>query len=169
MKWSACCPRISVFLGAEGRRDAGAPGRPSLPSSGVRRGDLKLRLSDLNYWTTARLKPGASPASAQAELNIVQSAINRRIPGDFDLHATVTPLVERIVGDARQGLVLLMAAVGVVLMVLCVNLANLSLARAAGGRASRRSARRWGRAVGGWSGNRWWRARCSRYWAGRWE
>ncbi len=134
MKWWACCPRISAFRGKQ--TGAGTQIAPEAPEVyrplGFDAGDLKLRLSDLNYWTTARLKPGASPASAQAELNIVQSAINRQIPGDFDLHATVTPLVERIVGDARQGLVLLMAAVGVVLMVLCVNLANLSLARAAG-------------------------------------
>ena len=95
-------------------------------------GDLKIRLGDFNYWATARLKPGISPARAQAELNVVQSAIDKQIPGDFDLHATLTPLVERMVGDVRQGLVLLMAAVGVVLLVLCVNLANLSLARAAG-------------------------------------
>jgi putative ABC transport system permease protein len=95
-------------------------------------GDLKLRLSDFNYWATARLKPGVSPARGQAELNVVMAAINSQIPGEFDLHANLTPLVERIVGDARQGLLLLMAAVGVVLMVLCVNLANLSLARAAG-------------------------------------
>ncbi len=99
---------------------------------GVEPGDLKIRLGDFNYWATARLKPGISPARAQAELNVVQAAVNKQIPGDFDLHATLTPLVERMVGDVRQGLVLLMAAVGVVLLVLCVNLANLSLARAAG-------------------------------------
>jgi putative ABC transport system permease protein len=94
--------------------------------------DLKLRLGDFNYWATARLKPGIPPARAQAELNVVEAGISKQIPGDFDLHATLTPLVERMVGEVRQGLVLLMAAVGVVLLVLCVNLANLSLARAAG-------------------------------------
>jgi predicted permease len=94
--------------------------------------DLKLRMGDFNYWTTARLRPGVSPAKAQAELNVVQAAISQRIPGDFDLHASLIPLQERMVGDVRQGLVLLMAAVGAVLLVLCVNLANLSLARAAG-------------------------------------
>jgi putative ABC transport system permease protein len=94
--------------------------------------DLKLRMGDLNYWTTARLKPGVPQSRAQAELNVVQAAMNTQIEGDFDLHGTMVPLVERMVGDSRQGLVLLMAAVGVVLLVLCVNLANLSLARAAG-------------------------------------
>ena len=95
-------------------------------------GDTKIRMGDFNYWATARLKPGVSPARGQAELNVVQAGISKQIPGDFDLHATMLPLMERMVGEVRQGLVLLMAAVGVVLLVLCVNLANLSLARAAG-------------------------------------
>jgi len=95
-------------------------------------GDLKLRMGDFNFWTTARMRPGVSAGRAQAELNVVQAAISKQIPGDLDLHATLIPLQERMVGDVRQGLVLLMAAVGAVLLVLCVNLANLSLARAAG-------------------------------------
>jgi putative ABC transport system permease protein len=95
-------------------------------------GDLKVHMGDFNYWTTARLRPGVSPARAQAELDVVQAAISKQLPGDLDLHASLIPLQERMVGDVRQGLVLLMAAVGAVLLVLCVNLANLGLARAAG-------------------------------------
>ena len=94
--------------------------------------DLQLHMGDFNYWTTARLRPGVSAAKAQSELNVVQAAIGKQIPGDLDLHASLIPLQERMVGDVRQGLVLLMAAVGAVLLVLCVNLANLTLARAAG-------------------------------------
>jgi predicted permease len=95
-------------------------------------GDLKVHMGDFNYWTTARLRPGVSAARAQAELDVVQAAISKQLPGDLDLHASLIPLQERMVGDVRQGLVLLMAAVGAVLLVLCVNLANLGLARAAG-------------------------------------
>ena len=94
--------------------------------------ELKLYMGDFNYSTTARLRAGVSPAKAQAELNVVQAAISKQLPGGLDLHASLVPLQERMVGDVRQGLVLLMAAVGAVLLVLCVNLANLSLARAAG-------------------------------------
>jgi putative ABC transport system permease protein len=89
-------------------------------------------MGDFNFWTTARMRPGVSAARAQAELNVVQAVISKQTPGELDLHATLVPLQERMVGDVRQGLVLLMAAVGAVLLVLCVNLANLSLARAAG-------------------------------------
>ena len=94
--------------------------------------DVQIHMGDFNFWTTARLRPGVSLAKAQAELSTVQSAISKRIPGDLDLRAEMVPLAERMVGDFRQGLVLVMAAVGSVLLVLCVNLANLSLARAAG-------------------------------------
>jgi len=99
---------------------------------GYENADAQLQMGDFNYWTTARLRPGVSLPKAQAELNVVQAGISARIPGDLDLHATLMPLTERIVGDVRQGLVLMMAAVAAVLLVLCVNLANLSLARAAG-------------------------------------
>jgi predicted permease len=94
--------------------------------------DLPIHMGDFNYWTTARLRPGILAVRAQAELNVVQAALSKQIPGDLDIHVSLIPLQERMVGDVRQGLVLLMAAVGAVLLVLCVNLANLSLARAAG-------------------------------------
>jgi predicted permease len=92
--------------------------------------ELVVRMGDFNYWSTARLRPGVTVAQAGAEMNILQAAITKRIPpGDLDLHANVTPVVDQMVGDVRRGLVLLMAAVGAVLLVLWVNLANLSLVR----------------------------------------
>ena len=99
---------------------------------GYENDDLKLRMGDFNYWVTARLRPGVSISKARAELNVVQAGISARLPDNLDLHASMAPLRERMVGDVRQGLVLLMAAVGAVLMILWVNLANLSLVRAAG-------------------------------------
>ena len=99
---------------------------------GYENDDVTLYMGDFNFSTTARLRPGVSLAKAQAELNVVQAGISARIPGDLDLHANLVPLTERMVGDVREGLILVMAAVGAVLLVLCVNLANLSLARAAG-------------------------------------
>jgi len=99
---------------------------------GYENDDLKLRMGDFNYWPTGRLRAGVPISKAQAELNVVQASISAKIPGELDLHANVLPLVERMVGDVRRGLVLLMAAVGAVLLVLCVNLTNLSLVRAAG-------------------------------------
>ena len=94
--------------------------------------DLKVRMGDFNYWVIARLRPGISVSTGRAELNVIQAAISQRIPDNLDLHASVQPLQEQMVGDARQGLLLMMAAVGAVLLVLWVNLANLSLVRAAG-------------------------------------
>ncbi|MBS1856195.1 MAG: ABC transporter permease [Acidobacteria bacterium] len=94
--------------------------------------DLKVRLNELNYWTVARLKPGVTPARAQSELNVVEADVDRQIEGHFEIHAAIGSLMDGMVGSARQGLILVMAAVGAVLLVLVVNLANLSLARAAG-------------------------------------
>jgi putative ABC transport system permease protein len=100
---------------------------------GYENDNLRLHMGDFNYWVTARLRSGVSISKARAELNVVQAAISAKIPEDhLDLHASIVPLQERMVGDVRQGLLLLMAAVGAVLMILWVNLANLSLVRAAG-------------------------------------
>src|SRR5262249_54452654 len=57
---------------------------------------------------------------------------DKQIAGNFDLRGSMVPLLQRLTSNARQGLILVMAAVGAVLLVLVVNLANLSLARAAG-------------------------------------
>jgi predicted permease len=99
---------------------------------GYKNDDLGLHFGDLNYWVTARLRPGVSLSRARAELNVVLAGISAKIPENPDFHASMAPLQDHMVGDVRQGLVLLMAAVGAVLMVLWVNLANLSLVRAAG-------------------------------------
>jgi putative ABC transport system permease protein len=94
--------------------------------------DLTIHGGDLNYWPVARLRPGVSIERASAELNAAQTAINAKIGPDFDMRATIMPLQARLVGNVRQNLIVLLCAVGAVLMVLCVNLVNLSLARAAG-------------------------------------
>src|SRR5260370_42114347 len=60
-------------------------------------------------------------------------AMDAQISGKpFHIVPAMMPLQQKLTGDVRQSLVVLMAAVGAVLMVLCVNLANLSLSRAAG-------------------------------------
>ncbi|HEY1336026.1 MAG TPA: ABC transporter permease [Bryobacteraceae bacterium] len=94
--------------------------------------DLPIHMGDFNYWAVGRLRPGVSLASAQAEMNVIEAGISSRIPENFDLHAILAPFADSITKDVRQGLLLVMAAVGTVLLVLCVNLANLSLARATG-------------------------------------
>jgi hypothetical protein len=53
-------------------------------------------------------------------------------PGEFDLKATLRPLKTVILGPAQQALWMLMAAAGFVLVIICVNLANLMLARNVG-------------------------------------
>jgi len=99
---------------------------------GYSKDDFEEITGDYNWAAIARLRPGVSPAKALAELNVIQAEISSRIPEKMDLHARMSPLHEDIVGQSRRGLLVLLGAVGAVLLILCVNLANLSLARAAG-------------------------------------
>jgi predicted permease len=99
---------------------------------GYQQRDLRLRLGDMNYWAVARLKRGVTLSQAQSELNVLESAIDKQVAGNFDLRGSMIPLLQRLTSNARQGLILVMAAVGAVLLVLVVNLANLSLARTVG-------------------------------------
>jgi putative ABC transport system permease protein len=116
---------INFISGRTGRSEIFRP-------IGYKNDDLKLQMEAFNYWAIARLKPGVSAAQANSELNVIQSSISARIPEAPDLHASVTPILDRIVGKSRKSIVLVMAAVGAVLLILWVNLANLSLVRAAG-------------------------------------
>jgi predicted permease len=82
----------------------------------------------------ARLRPGLSVAAAQGRLNALVEALKKQYPGDYPFQAAwsirLIPLSETAVGSIRQSLILLFGAVALVLLISCVNVANLLLARA---------------------------------------
>ena len=86
-------------------------------------------MGDLDYAAIGRLRAGVSLAQAVSELNVVQAQIAKQANEQMDLRAEIIPLASEVLGPARQGLLFLLAAVGAVLLVVCVNLANLLLAR----------------------------------------
>ncbi len=92
--------------------------------------------SDYGNWLAiGRLRPGVTPAAAEAQLNAIQAAIVREMPAkerDNEpnaLLAYVQPMQEAVVGDSGKTLWLLMAAVTGLLLIACVNLANAQLGR----------------------------------------
>ena len=94
----------------------------------------------VSYWAgdfmpiVGRLRPGVTMADAQAELRLFQSRIGARfpwpMPSDWNRNLTVLPLRDALVGPVRPRLLILIAAVALVLIVACANVANMALARA---------------------------------------
>lgn len=85
---------------------------------------------DFDYAVVAHLRPGASMQQALAEVNVVQAQAATKLPEKTELRAAVIPLQDQITGKSRSGLELMLAAVGAVLLIGCVNITNLLLARA---------------------------------------
>ncbi len=84
-----------------------------------------------NYRAVARLRRGVSMASAQAELNGIAKRLQSADPKDNeDKGFRFVPLQEQLVGAVRPMLLLLMFSVGLVLLIACVNVTHLYLARA---------------------------------------
>jgi putative ABC transport system permease protein len=80
-----------------------------------------------------RLRPGVSLAQAQQEMDGIALALGKEYPkDDLDWGVTMATLHDWLVPEnTRTGLYILLAAVSVVLLIACSNIANLSLARAA--------------------------------------
>ncbi|HTZ59431.1 MAG TPA: ABC transporter permease [Acidobacteriaceae bacterium] len=99
---------------------------------------LQEAMGDFNYFGLARLKPGISVAQANAEINAMQHTISAGLAADEKgtLSATLTPFQEQLVGSNQKPLLILLAAVAGLLVVGCVNITNLLLARAVGRRQS---------------------------------
>ena len=110
---------VELWLGAG---FAGVPFPPPLRGS---------RLS--SRAVVARLEPGLSTAAAQSRLDALVASLNQQYPAEYPALTKWTvrliPLSESVVGNVRQSLILLFSAVGLVLLISCVNVANLLLAR----------------------------------------
>ncbi len=93
-----------------------------------------LRRDNFIFQSIARLRPGVSPLQASDRLAAIARHINRENPNiRQDASARAYPLIDySIQPEVRRGLWVLLGAVGFVLLIACVNLANLLLARAAG-------------------------------------
>jgi putative ABC transport system permease protein len=101
-----------------------------------------MRRTDASSWQVrdnhpglfgwGRLKPGVSLEKASAEMKTIAERLSRQYPdSNSKIGANLKPLLENQVGEYRSSLALLLGAVVLVLLIACVNLANLLVARGA--------------------------------------
>jgi predicted permease len=91
--------------------------------------DLTADDSDFAFLVVARLKPGVTAREAASELDGMQKSYSAGNHLPIHLGAIVEPLSYAATGDVSKALWLLLAAVSGVLLIACVNLASLQLAR----------------------------------------
>ena len=105
-----------------------AAGFSALPSPPPGRSIRKLKTA------IARIRPGLTVARAQEQIDALVASLRKQFPADYPPESGFTvhlvPLGESVVGNVRQPLLLMMGAVALVLLIGCVNVANLLLARA---------------------------------------
>ncbi|HEU5453802.1 MAG TPA: ABC transporter permease, partial [Terriglobales bacterium] len=90
----------------------------------------RLASGGLSLRVFARLRDGVSLAQARAELAATTARLQREFPGS-NKDVQIVPLKEKVVGEIRPALLLLLGAVGFLLLIACANVAHMLLARTA--------------------------------------
>jgi putative ABC transport system permease protein len=91
---------------------------------------LMMREEHEDVHALGRLKPGISQAVAQAQMTTIARRLEQQYPKvNAGIGARVVPLREHLAGPARMQMLLLLGAVGMVLLIACLNVANMLLSR----------------------------------------
>lgn len=92
--------------------------------------ELKANREDGEGNAIGRLRPGVSVEQAQAEMSSLMASIDLlRPPKDRGFGAQVQPMFDSVTGGSRHALLLMMGAVGLLLLIACINVAGLALVR----------------------------------------
>ena len=81
------------------------------------------------YGAAAMLKPGVSLSAAQADMDVIAGRLASQYPEDKGFGVRLEPVRESVAGGFRTPLLILLGALGFVLLLACVNIANLQLVR----------------------------------------
>ncbi|HEX4438669.1 MAG TPA: ABC transporter permease [Thermoanaerobaculia bacterium] len=120
-KWTVVGVMGPEFALPEQKVDLYVPLWVAYPAAAPERGVHFLR-------PVFRLKPGVTVSAARADLDAAFRELARRYPeSDKGLQADLSGLLDSVVGDSRRSLAILAAAVGLVLLIACANLANLQM------------------------------------------
>jgi len=104
------------------------PANPFIPVST----DIKAMRGIHYLYCVGRLADASDRTKAQAELDTIAARLEKEYPqSNANTGVEIIPLQESMVGDVRPALLVFLGAVGLVLLIACANVANMSLARAA--------------------------------------